>query len=318
MTPRVTVGIPLFRSAPFVDNVSANIEELPADIEILVSDRHRHDGALEDLRRRHRGDRRVRFLERLDRKDWIDHLNDLIREARGEYWRFLPHDDFCDSASFAALVDCLERYPRTLLAYGPTTAVDLHGNRLADRDAGAPHPIGNDDPWFLGLALDTFSRGHFNGAFKGLVRRKEILENRLLIRRTLGGVHAERAWLAALAVVGRFRFVPEARYRKRYHDQSTHAQWRPGPFHELSVRRQLLAYLADLLPDSSLLPPVRSYLSWTTWMRLGLVGPPVDLPPTEPFLPGHPTNAVERAFCELYRNHRSSWRAMHAVRHLEP
>lgn len=317
MKPLATVAIPLFRSAPFVDNVSTNIDALPSDVEILVSDRHRHDEAIDVLKRRHQGDRRLRFFERLDGKDWIDHLNGLIDEARGEYWRFMPHDDFCDGESFVSLLNCLENHPDVLLAYGPTTAVDLDGRRLPERDTPKPHPIGNDDPWFLGLALDSFSRGHFNGAFKGLIRRRRLMDHGLLIRRTLDGIHAERLWLAALMLVGRFRFVAEARYLKRYHHQSAHARWRPGRRHELSVRRQMLGYFKDLLRDPSLFPQVRGYLNWTTWMRLGLVKPPVDLSATEPFLPRTPSGLVDASITKLYLGRRDAWRTLHATRHLD-
>jgi hypothetical protein len=73
--------------------------------------------------------------------------------------------------------------------------------------------------------LVMFWKGHFDGAFKGLVRHRVVMKNRLLIRSTMGQIFPERCWLFALCLLGRFRFVPEAKYIKRYYAGSTHAQW---------------------------------------------------------------------------------------------
>lgn len=311
--PRVSVAIPLYRSARFVDNVSANIESMPPEVEILVSDRHHLDDALDRLEKRHGGDRRLRFLRHRDGKDWIDHINDLLRVARGEYWRLMPHDDFSSGEALGVLIRCLDEHPETLLAYGPTTAVDLDGNRLRERDHLHPHPIDNEDPWILGLALDTVWRGHFSGAFKGLLRRREVLERELWIRRTLGTVHAERAWLAALALIGRFRFVPDAVYLKRFHGHNTHASWRPGVVHDLSVYRVLLAYLRNLVPKRDLYRAARGYLGWITAMRRGWVAGPASFPPpTEATVP----EGEMPIFATALRRWGGEWRALHGVRHL--
>ena len=51
--PLVSVAIPLFRSKPFLNYVIENIEAIEsADVEIIVSDRHGTDDALDLLRRR--------------------------------------------------------------------------------------------------------------------------------------------------------------------------------------------------------------------------------------------------------------------------
>ena len=307
------MAIPLYRSSRFADNVSANVEAMPADAEVLISDRHRHDDALERLERRHSDDRRVRFLCHRDGKDWIDHINILLREARADYWRLMPHDDFAPADSLEALVRCLDDYPATLLAYGPTTAVDLDGNRLPERDHRCPHPIGNDDPWTLGLALDSFWRSHFTGAFKGLVRRREVVDRGLWIRRTLGTVHAERLWLSALALIGRFRFVPEGTYEKRFYPESTHAQWRPGIVHELSVLRVLLSYFRDLLPERHLYRDARAYLLRTTAIRLGWAPQGDPPPPTEPAVPGR---ILGPALGRVLGRRRIDWPSLHHYQHL--
>ena len=304
-TPRVSVAIPLFRSARFVDNVSANVEEMPEDVEILISDRHGHDDAIDQLETRHRGDSRLRFLRSTNGENWVGHLNVLLREARGEYWRFQPHDDFCARDSHAALVSCLEEHPETVLTYGPTQAVDLDGEALPEKHDLEPHPIYNDDAWRLGLLLDSLDRGHFNGSFKGLIRRSEVVKRGLWIRQTHEAIYAERIWLSALGLVGRFRFVQGATYEKRYYSGSTSSYWRFKPIHELSAHKNFLNYCRALLPGRNLYRRVRAYTVWTTMMRLGWLDRPVNLPATEPFLPKGNDRIWDRV--------RRDWRGLHGL-----
>ncbi|MDA8019694.1 MAG: glycosyltransferase family 2 protein [Thermoanaerobaculia bacterium] len=312
--PRVTVAIPLYRSARFVDNVSANIESLSGDVEILVSDRHQDDDAVDRLERRHASDPRVHFLRHRDGVGWVDHINALLLRARGKYWRFMPHDDFASGAALEALVRCLDEYQDSVLAYGPTTAVDLEGTHLAERENPEPHPVGDDEPWTLGLALDSLWRGHFDGAFKGLIRRDVVVERRLWIRNTLGDIFAERAWLMALACLGRFRFVPDAPFVKRFHPESTHARWRRGRAHEWSLLRVLCGYLSDLVPERRVYRSARHYLAWTTAKWFGwLPGPSSPLPaPTEPLLPGPFPGSNLPGMGMLLEATRSRWRDAHA------
>jgi glycosyltransferase involved in cell wall biosynthesis len=55
--PRVSVAIPLYRSARFMDIIIANIEAMPKqDIEILISDRHCFDDTIDRLMERYATD----------------------------------------------------------------------------------------------------------------------------------------------------------------------------------------------------------------------------------------------------------------------
>lgn len=81
--PRITVAIPLHRSARFVDIVSANIERITADdVEILVSDRTRCDDTLEVLRQRHESDSRVTFLCSTDNLDGAEYEDPYLPELQ--------------------------------------------------------------------------------------------------------------------------------------------------------------------------------------------------------------------------------------------
>lgn len=225
-TPKTSVVIPLYRSARFYDNIISNVESITRqDVEIIISDRHCYDDTIDRLSERYAGDNRVRCLKNDDCLDWVGHLNALLQQARGKYWRFMPHDDLSPPGSLEALVAALDDDPDAVLAYGPTRAIDLAGRAVREKDRPNPHPEKAQHAWDLGIALEMFWNGYFDGAFKGLIRRQRVLAHRLSIRSTPGQVLPERCWLFALCLLGSFRFVAEAWYIKRYYAGSTHTRW---------------------------------------------------------------------------------------------
>ncbi|HSG44839.1 MAG TPA: glycosyltransferase family A protein [Anaerolineales bacterium] len=138
-SPKVTVGIPLYSSARFIDTIIANIEAIQKrGVEILISDRHCKDNAIERLKQRCGDDSQIRFFKAQDELDWVGNINFLLQEAKGEYWRFLPHDDISPIGSLEALISALDDNQDTILAYDPTDAIDLDGIRLPQKDFRLP------------------------------------------------------------------------------------------------------------------------------------------------------------------------------------
>lgn len=277
--PKATVAIPLFKSDRFFDTIVTNIEATPArGVEILISDRHCDDDTIDRLAERFSEDPRVRCLKHRDRLDWVGNINALLEEARGDYWRFLPHDDLAPPGSMEALITALDSNPDAVLAYGPTKAIDGEGRALPEKDQPTPHPAEAERGWTLGLVLPMFWNGYFDGAFKGLIRRELVMENRVLIRDTRGQIFAERCWLFALCLLGRFHFVPEATYVKRFYEGSVHSRWTITGENFLSAARTMSEYLHDLLgPD-----PASGYGTQDLWLNARRVARWQDDPVGEP------------------------------------
>lgn len=223
---KATIAIPLYKSARFIDTIIANIEavSLP-EVEVLISDRHLYDNTIDRLAQHYKNDTRVRLLKQTDHLDWVTHINLLLREAKGDYWRFLPHDDQSPPLSLEALIAALDANKQAILAYGPTKAINEKGDHLEKRDRLNPHPNEAFQAWSLDLILKMFWTGYFDGAFKGLVRRERILDNQLYISSTKGQIFPERCWLFALCLLGEFCFVPEATFIKCFYKGSTHSTW---------------------------------------------------------------------------------------------
>jgi hypothetical protein len=223
--PRVTVAIPLHRSAPFVDVVSANIDRIADDdVEILVSDRTLFDDALEVLRQRHTHDSRVSFLRCTGRPGWVDHYNALLRRARGRYFMWMAHDDDFEADYVSRLGAALDMNPDALLAFGRLRVIDVEGSPVEvsylpelpialGRMPRADEAIGLLHHWNLGIAS------------RGLCRRDEILRRQLTIRHTPGDVDADAFWVLAVVCAGPVVVEPACSVAKRLVPGSGSAEW---------------------------------------------------------------------------------------------
>ena len=203
-TPLVSVGIPLYRSRPFLSSLRDNCAALVAEdnVEVIISDRHGLDDTLDVLCAEWGHDARFRFLKDGDCLNWVEHMNFLLREARGDYFRWMPHDDCFPAGCLTPLIERLETTSSVILAYGPTRAIDAAGLRTPQRDRLRSYPVSPGQNWTFQHSLDLFWKGFCDGAFKGLFRRRDVINAGLLIRPTHRLVHAERTWLFGVSLLG--------------------------------------------------------------------------------------------------------------------
>lgn len=226
--PRVSIAFPLYRSAPFVENVAANIDRLgDLDAEILLSDRHSLDDALEQLEARYRSDPRVRVLRKHDGADWVTHYNDLLCDARGTYFCWMPHDDHYDAGYVQGLASALDAHPEAILAFGVMHAEAAPGVTVPVGPF-VPPPIDAARAWSTRSALRLLLFWDLFRTVRGLMRREAVIGRRLLVPRTYQTVQADVCWAFAVATAGPMCFVPAVSCTKRYHPSSASAGWRYG------------------------------------------------------------------------------------------
>lgn len=232
--PALSVAIPLHGSRPFIDVVSANIDAIERDdVEILLSDRTGLDDALDILAARYQRDRRVHVRRDADGADWVTHCNSLLRQARGEYFCWMPHDDDFPSGWLDLLSRQLTGRPELVMAFGRIEPIELDGAPAA---LAIKHPRAGAVARMASVrnAVDILVSGGV--AFRGLFRRAPVVDRRRFIPRTRDCVHADRAWVYRIALLGPMLYVPEAVTRKRYHPTSVHAGWSARrPSHRLSL-----------------------------------------------------------------------------------
>lgn len=223
--PRVTVAVPLYRSARFVDNISANIDVLTYDsIEILISDRHGLDDAIDQLERRYGADRRFRFLRASDGIDWAAHYNVLLQAATGTYFCCMPHDDSYPPLYVDRLVASLEANPSAILACGVTHLADAAGARQAS--SMLPPPVGPDEAPSVEVSLRLLLFWGLFFTVHGVFRRDVLMRRGLLLPRMHKTVFADICWAFAMTLHGRVQWVPDAACTKRFHRGSASSGWK--------------------------------------------------------------------------------------------
>ena len=166
---------------------------------------------------------RFRFLRARDEMNWVEHYNALLDAATGKYFLWMPHDDSFPAEYIDALVQKLEENPDAMIAIGGMEALYFDGTRKMYPER---LPFANDSPWTMRSAFNLYLVNALWLGFHGVMRREMLLEKGLHLRVTRDTFAADLIWDFAAALAGRFVYVPDCHYQKRYYPDSTHALWR--------------------------------------------------------------------------------------------
>ncbi len=248
--PLVSVGIPLYRSRQFLDIIVANIEAVAYEnVEFIVSDRHLFDNTLALLEAKYGADKRFQFLSATDQLNWVEHLNLILRHAKGKYSLWMGHDDSYPSNYIPDLVSALEAGPDVVLAFGGVEQISLDG--FLPAFPFVPPPVHPSEKWTVATAVRLLTLWHLWIAFRGVVRRQVIEDSNLYIRQTYRNIRADICWVFALALRGRLLYVPSCYCTKRFNRASGGADWRFGIRQGLNAYRVIRSYLNDVTVPSA-------------------------------------------------------------------
>ena len=260
--PLVTLALPLYKSSRFFDIIVKNLETLAyANLEILVSDRHCADDALERLRARFGHDARFRFMPARDEINWVEHFNVLLCAATGEYFFWMMHDDSYPSNYLDALIAPLEQFPDAVLAYGSLEALREDGSHQLYRPDASFAGVGK---WSQREIWRRFLADHLILAVRGVYRRELALQHGTLILPTRDLFAADFLWTFATAFIGRWVCVPEVVVQKRFYATSALGHWKTHTArHTFSEMAVLWRYL--VIPARGMLGKMRAVGVIAVW-----------------------------------------------------
>ena len=232
MPPLVSVAIPLYRSGRFLPVIFDNIDNLTwPNLEVLVSDRHGLDDAILRIADRYRGDSRVRILQSDDAIGWVDHYNLLAKEAKGEFFMWMPHDDSFPPGYLERLIEPMLERQQVCLCYGDVETVSLDGiRRQGWRYADTPGVTPSSPGLFRAIA---FYMVHPWVPFRGLIRRSVMVDRGLFIEHCLDEFAADANWVMSMLHAAPLMHLPGVRCVKRFYPESTH---RATPVCERAIR----------------------------------------------------------------------------------
>ncbi len=251
--PLVTLSIPLYRSAEFVPGILANLAQTYPRLEILISDRHQDDDAIERLRRALAGDPRVRILATRDRAGWVPNYESLMAQATGALHCFMPHDDHFAPDWVERLVGALEREPRALVAFGTLDRFADPPRELGSLRSALPEDLESASDWNAERAVRLLHRYPLWVAFRGLFRLDRLRELDLLFSTRSGDRAADLNYCFEVALAGAFVFEPGTRCLKLIRDGSTSHSWGATNIRSvLDHRRHLREALERRVPNARL------------------------------------------------------------------
>ena len=235
MSPRVSVGLPVFNGERFlVQTLGDLLEGTFEDIEVVAVDNASTDGTADLLADAARRDRRVRVLRNAANIGALANANRAFAASRAPLYALGSYDDRHAPTFVEALAEALGRAPQAVLAYGASTLVGEHDRPFAfDRarrlyvdaagetygyDARLERPLttGGGAAGAVARYRAVLASNDVNAPIHGLFRRAAL--ERIGPHRLHG---SDRLVVAHAALLGPFAYVPEALFGFRIHAAST-------------------------------------------------------------------------------------------------
>ncbi len=212
----VTIALPLHRRLEYLPQVLRLIEaqDYPA-IELLVSDNGMNGDRVSEIVRAGYS-RPYRFRQNPVTIEMIPHFNQLIEEARGEYFFLLCDDDEISPNYISELVRALELHPEASLAFSRQEVLDLEGNVIMSSTPELPEIV--TGPEFI---LGTWERPRFGfksiSAFLARTDRERAVGLYPCFTR---GTHPDDAMVVKLSLDNQVAFSPRCVWRNRLYETS--------------------------------------------------------------------------------------------------
>jgi glycosyltransferase involved in cell wall biosynthesis len=227
--PRVSIGLPVYNGETYLAEAIECIRaQTFDDFEVIISDNGSTDRTQQMCRDYVASDARFRYIRQPTNLGVARNFNHTFQQSRGEYFKWVAHDDLMASTFLEQTVAALDTHPEAVLSMPRVAVVNEEGRQIrGDRAGGARASAGElltDECLPRRRALLESSRAHrrYLGVLVHSIRCYELfaLIRADALRRTpqmRAYANAEKVLLAELALLGTFHEVPEALFFSRWH-----------------------------------------------------------------------------------------------------
>lgn len=212
--PKVTLGLPVFNGADFIDQCLRSIfEQTFPDFELIVCDNGSTDKTCEIVEEWCRKDSRARLYRSTVNRGAAANFNWAFSLARGEFFKWCAADDLLEPTFLSSCVGALEANPDAVLAYTGVIDIDDEGRVLGEIfDNRSPYEFGSYDASLR--FRDLVCIDHSCVSVFGLIRRSALKEASPIAPY----VGSDRVLLAKLGIEGRFIRIPDNLFLHREHE----------------------------------------------------------------------------------------------------
>jgi len=225
--PKLSIGIPVFNGQEFLPELlDSLLAQTFRDFEILICDNASSDRTPQICRDYERNDSRIHYIRNERNLGAIANFNRVFELSTAPLFKWAAHDDLHHEAYLDTCVRLLEENPDVVLAHTGTAFIDDKSEILPfEQETGsfidpksgrrywADDPCIADTPVAVNRFWQVLTRALWGTHMFGVVRREALRQTSLLPN--FAG--SDRAMLAELALLGRFRCANERLFFKRFH-----------------------------------------------------------------------------------------------------
>ena len=228
--PQLSVGLPVYNGQRYLaEALDALLGQSFTDFELIISDNASTDETEEICRRYAAKDPRIRYIRQPRNIGLNPNHNLVLREARGEYFKWAAHDDLYGRDLLARCVAALDEHPDVVLSHADMAIIDETGTVVRRFDYTLTTDSMDVTERFRSLVLTDGADDEYG------VIRTDVLRS---IRPKDSYHHASRPFIAEIAFRGRFHQVRELLYFRRDHpDRSDRNPTIPALCTNLDPRR---------------------------------------------------------------------------------
>jgi glycosyltransferase involved in cell wall biosynthesis len=225
--PRLSIGLPVYNGEAFLQQaIDHLLAQTFCNFEIIISDNASSDRTSQICLQYASRDGRIRYVRNDKNLGAIANFNRTVELSRAPLFKWAAHDDVHRPTYLENCVRLLDQDAATILAHSATGFIDDRGRefpfdaetetyvdpKTAIRQRPDSPEVG-DSPVAVQRFRQVLARARWGTHMFGVVRREALLQTRLLPN--FAG--SDRAMLAELALLGRFRSVRERLFFKRFH-----------------------------------------------------------------------------------------------------
>ncbi len=211
---KVSIAVPAYNCEKYISqSLDSLLGQTYGDFELVISDNASSDDTEEICRRYIAMDKRVRYIRRTENIGGPGNFRYVFAQCSGQYHKWSTADDFWHPEFLAEAVAVLDRRPDVVLCYPKTRLIDATGAALSDYEDRLD--LADDSPRARFRAL--YELIGLCNAHLGLIRRDAMLQTRLIAAHKASDVD----FLGELALLGKFKLLPDVRFYRRFHEDSS-------------------------------------------------------------------------------------------------
>lgn len=213
--PLVSVGVPVFNGAQFLEDALTSIRaQTYQNLEIVIAD-NASDDATEEICRRHAdGDPRITYVRHPTNVGASKNFNFVLEQSSGAYFKWAAHDDVLEPEFIEECVRVLESNPGIVLCHSEVLSIDEAGSIIGSGEADpAVVLVDADAPDVRRRFGSLILTPHYCYDVFGVIRA-EVLRGTSLIGTQIG---SDRKLLTELALRGRLARVDRPLFLSRDH-----------------------------------------------------------------------------------------------------